>query len=126
MFDHVQIKVADLAASRAFYAPCMEVLGYGIVFEKKGEMVGFGEGEHNMLVISQANKLAQLSRHVHLAFKAKGVESVRAFYETALRHGGVDNGEPGLRPEYEPDYYAAFVRDPDGNNIEAVSTHKAA
>ena len=124
MFDHVQIKVADLARSRAFYAPCMEALGYGVVFETDGVMVGFGVDEHNMLVILQASAEALLSQHVHLALKAKDIDDVRAFYDAALCHGGVGNGAPGLRPQYGPHYYAAFVLDPDGHNIEAVSAQK--
>lgn len=121
MFDHVQIKVADLARSRAFYAATMGALGYGIVFEIPGVVVGFGIEVHNMFEIRQATEELKLTSNVHLAFKAQDEDQLKAFYKAALENGGTDNGQPGLRPDYEPDYYAAFVIDLDGNNIEAVT-----
>jgi len=120
MFDHVQIKVADLGASRGFYAAIFAALGYGVVFEVAGVVVGFGISPHCMFELRQADDRAPLSRAVHLAFTAKSAGEVRAFHAAALSHGGVDNGPPGLRPEYEEGYYAAFVIDPDGHNLEAV------
>jgi catechol 2,3-dioxygenase-like lactoylglutathione lyase family enzyme len=120
MFDHVQIKVADLSASRAFYAAIFDALGYGVVFEIAGIVVGFGTSLHCMFEVRQADGEAPLSRAVHIAFRAKSPEAVRAFHAAALANGGVDHGPPGLRPEYEAGYYAAFVLDPDGHNVEAV------
>lgn len=121
MFDHVEIKVVDLARSRSFYTACLREIGYGMAFEKPDIAIGFGPDPHNMFVICQAGPETLLTQHVHLAFKAKTVEAVKAFHRAALLHGGVDNGAPGPRLEYEPDYYAAFVLDPDGNNVEAVT-----
>jgi predicted lactoylglutathione lyase len=120
MFDHVQIKVADLSISRRFYEAIFDALGYGVVFEIAEVVVGFGISLHCMFEIRQADDTAPLSRTVHIAFKAKSSERVRAFHAAALAHGGADNGLPGLRPEYEDGYYAAFVIDPDGHNLEAV------
>jgi catechol 2,3-dioxygenase-like lactoylglutathione lyase family enzyme len=119
MFDHVQIKVADLEASRAFYAAIFHALGYGVVFQAT-LVVGFGVSPHCMFEVRQADETAPLSRAVHVAFSAKTADAVRAFHAAALAHGGADNGAPGLRPEYEEGYYAAFVVDPDGHNLEAV------
>jgi predicted lactoylglutathione lyase len=120
MFDHVQIKVADLEASRAFYAAIFHALGYGVVFEIAEVVVGFGISPHCMFEVRQADETAPLSRAVHVAFSARTADAVRAFHAAALAHGGADNGAPGLRPEYEEGYYAAFVVDPDGHNLEAV------
>jgi catechol 2,3-dioxygenase-like lactoylglutathione lyase family enzyme len=119
MFDHVQIKVADLEASRAFYAAIFHALGYGVVFQAT-LVVGFGVSPHCMFEVRQADETAPLSRAVHVAFSARTADAVRAFHAAALAHGGADNGAPGLRPEYEEGYYAAFVVDPDGHNLEAV------
>ena len=119
MFDHVQIKVSDFQKSRAFYEAVLGVLGYGIVLEDE-VVVGFGLHPHDMFEIRQADDEAPLSHAVHLAFVASNEDAVRAFHATALKHGAKDNGAPGLRPEYEDGYFAAFVIDPDGHNIEAI------
>ncbi len=126
MFDHVQIKVRDLQTSRAFYAAVLGTLGYGVVFEIAGVVTGFGTSVHDMFEVRQEGADAALSRAVHVAFSAPSAEAVRAFHAAALARGGSDNGGPGLRPEYEPGYFAAFVIDPDGNNIEAVFASAAA
>lgn len=120
MFDHVQIKVSDLKQSLVFYRPVLDTLGYGIVLEYEGVVVGFGTSPHDMFELRQASPTAPLSSHAHIAFTAKSEDAVRAFHATALAHGGTDNGGPGLRPHYEQGYYAAFVTDPNGHNIEAV------
>ena len=119
MFDHVQIKVDDLASSRAFYAAVFAALGYGIVFEVEG-VVGFGNDPHDMFEVRQASASVPVSKSVHVAFIAKSKEAVRAFHAAALAHGAKDNGMPGLRPQYEEGYFAAFVIDPNGHNLEAV------
>ena len=116
LIDHVQLVVRDLEAARDFYAAVLAVLEIPIV----GTEHGFFWADE--LVISSADSPAAqgvLTGRHHLAFQAKDAATVDAFYETALAHGGRDNGPPGLRP-YHPGYYAAFVLDPDGNNIEAV------
>ncbi len=116
LIDHIQLVVQDLAASRRFYTA---------VFEELEIDIG-GEGEDyfwadELFVSSRDSEAAQghLTGRHHLAFQARDREMVNAFYRAALAHGGTDNGGPGERP-YHPGYYAAFVLDPDGNNIEAV------
>jgi catechol 2,3-dioxygenase-like lactoylglutathione lyase family enzyme len=121
MFDHVQVKVADFERSRAFYEAVFGTLGYKVVLEFEG-VVGIGTNSHDMFEIAQASdeKNLPLSSAVHIAFKAKSEDEVRAFHKTALAHGAKDNGAPGPRPEYEEGYFAAFVVDPDGHNLEVV------
>ena len=119
MFNHVQIKVADLVASRPFYAAVLGSLGYGVVLDAS-DAVGFGLSTNNMLEVSQATDISPVSHAVHLAFVADSQAAVARFHETALAQGATDNGPPGLRPAYEPGYFAAFVIDPNGHNLEAV------
>jgi len=119
MFDHVQIKVKDFKSSRVFYETVLATLGYAVVLEFKN-VVGIGIDPHNMFEVGQALEDSPLSASVHLAFVADSEESVRRFHEVALSLGAKDNGAPGLRPEYEEGYFAAFVIDPDGHNLEAV------
>jgi catechol 2,3-dioxygenase-like lactoylglutathione lyase family enzyme len=116
LIDHVQLVVRDLSASQAFYSSVFEVLGV--------PMGGTGDGyfwADELFVSTAQSQAAQgvLTGRHHLAFQAKDRAMVDAFYKVALAHGGKDNGAPGERP-YHPGYYAAFVLDPDGNNIEAV------
>ena len=116
LFDHVQLVVRDLAASQAFYTAVLEAL--------QVPMGGADEGYFwaDELFVSSADSPAaqgHLTGRHHLAFQARDQAIVDAFYQAALAHGGIDNGAPGERP-YHPGYYAAFVLDPDGNNIEAV------
>ena len=119
MFDHVKFGVSDYAASKAFYAKALAPLGVAVVAE--------GEPSYGVELVAEG-KLASLClfqttekpAHLHIAFAAESREQVDAFYRAALEAGARDNGAPGLRPKYSPDYYAAFVIDPDGHNIEAV------
>ncbi|MGE0501316.1 MAG: VOC family protein [Rhizobiaceae bacterium] len=120
MFDHIQIKVADIHGSRAFYDAVIGALGYPVVFEIEGVVIGYGTGTHDMFEIRQAAPGAPLSGAVHIAFTAPSRAAVDRFHAVALARGATDNGAPGLRPEYEEDYYAAFVIDPNGHNLEAV------
>jgi predicted lactoylglutathione lyase len=124
LFNHVQIKVKDLKTSRKFYDSVMAALGCQVVFEIHDVVVGYGTSVHDMFEIRQFDEEASLSSHVHIAFNAPSKESVEAFYQAALAGGGKCNGKPGLRPEYEDGYYATFVIDPDGHNIEAVYSEK--
>jgi catechol 2,3-dioxygenase-like lactoylglutathione lyase family enzyme len=119
VFDHVQIKVEDFASNRAFYESVLGALGYSVVFEAEG-VVGFGDNPHDMFEVREADESAPVSKSTHIAFIARSEEAVRAFHKEALAHGAKDNGVPGLRPEYEEGYFAAFVIDPNGHNIEAV------
>ena len=116
LIDHIQLVVKDLPASRRFYEALFGVLGVPIG----------GEAEDyfwvDELFVSSADSEAahgKLTGRVHLAFQAKGRAMIDAFYKAGLDAGGADNGAPGERP-YHPGYYAAFLLDPDGNNIEAV------
>lgn len=116
LFDHVQLVVRDLAASQAFYAAVLDSLGV--------PMGGTGDGyfwadELFVTGVDSPAALGVLTGRHHLAFQAQDRTMVDAFYKSALAHGGQDNGAPGERV-YHPGYYAAFVLDPDGNNIEAV------
>jgi catechol 2,3-dioxygenase-like lactoylglutathione lyase family enzyme len=120
MFDHVQIKVEDLSGSRRFYEAVLGALGYKVVFEAEGIVVGIGNHPHDMFEVRHAGASAPLSKATHIAFVAKSEAAVRAFHATALAHGATDNGPPGLRPIYEEGYFAAFVIDPNGHNLEAV------
>jgi len=116
LIDHLQLVVKDLKASKAFYSSVMEAL----------EIPIGGEGEDffwvdELFISSKESKSAAgtLTGRTHLAFQAKSREMVDKFYKAAMKTGSKDNGAPGERP-YHPGYYAAFVIDPDGNNIEAV------
>ncbi len=124
MLDHIGFKVADYAASGAFYAKVLAPLGYGLVMEVTPEMsgtdarhAGFGANGKPSFWIGTGE---QPSGGVHVAFIAGSRAAVDAFHTAALAAGGRDNGAPGLRPHYHPNYYGAFVIDRDGHNIEAV------
>lgn len=119
MFDHVQIKVENLKRDRAFYEAVLATLGYGVVLEFDG-VVGFGNNPHDMFEVRQAGIDAPLSAAAHVAFVAKSKDAVIAFHSMALARGARDNGSPGYRPHYEDGYFAAFVVDPNGHNLEAV------
>lgn len=121
LIDHIQLVVRDLPASQAFYEAIFDVL--------KVPLGGKGEGYFwaDELFVSTADSQAaqgHLTGRHHLAFQAQDEAMVKAFHAAALAHGGKENGAPGERP-YHPGYYAAFVLDPDGNNIEAVFHGKA-
>ena len=123
MLDHVGIPVADFARSKAFYGKALAPLGYGLVMEVAPEATGgtghagFGAKGRPQFWIGAGQAI---KGQMHFAFAAKDRAAVRAFYDAALKAGAKDNGPPGLRPHYHPNYYGAFVLDPDGHNIEAV------
>lgn len=110
LIDHVELVVRDLAVSRRFYDAVLGAIGRSITFEGQGIFAA------DELCISQGEAIS----HLHLAFQASDRETVDRFHAAALAAGGRDNGGPGERRHYHPGYYAAFVLDPDGNNIEAV------
>lgn len=116
LIDHVQLVVADLAASRRFYGAVFEVLGIPIGGEEES---WFWADELFISSRDSEAALGELTGRHHLAFQAKDRAMVEAFHREGLAAGGRDNGAPGLRT-YHPGYYAAFLIDPDGNNIEAV------
>lgn len=117
MLDHVSLKVSDVARSKAFYDAALKPLGVAMLMSQGEIFAGYGsEGKPDFWI--GAGGAPSLGAHV--ALTAKDRPSVDAFYRAAMAAGGRDNGGPGLRPEYHPTYYAAFVLDPDGHNIEAV------
>ena len=119
IFDHLGYSVGDFDKSTAFYDAALAPLGIKRVSEfdyPGGRIIGYGVDRPEFWV----NSGEALRDHVHVAFTAKTRADVDAFYAAGLAAGGRDNGAPGLRPEYHPDYYGAYVFDPDGHNIEAV------
>jgi len=116
MFDHVGFGVSDYAASKAFFLKALQPLGYVVVMEGPYGL-GLGPNGKPLLWLSQS---AEKPAHLHLAFTAESREQVEAFHRAGLAAGGKDNGPPGLRPQYHPNYYGAFIIGPDGHNIEAV------
>jgi catechol 2,3-dioxygenase-like lactoylglutathione lyase family enzyme len=117
MIDHTGINVSNFEKSKEFYAHVLVPLGYQLLSEFDASVAGFGiDGKPDFWIIQgEVN-----TPRVHVAFCAETREIVRAFYEAALEVGGRDNGAPGLRTHYHPNYYGAYVLDPDGHNIEAV------
>jgi catechol 2,3-dioxygenase-like lactoylglutathione lyase family enzyme len=122
MLDHIGLAVSDMNRSRAFYAAALKPLGIGLVMEVTAEETGaeahagFGAGNPCFWIGTGA----KAKGGTHVAFTAPTRAAVDAFHRAALEAGGRDNGAPGLRPHYHPNYYGAFVLDPDGNNVEAV------
>ena len=120
MLDHVSLVVSDPQKARAFYERALKPLGYAVLIDY-GALVGFGADQKPDFWLAPGKRTEP---PVHVCFVAKDRATVRAFHAAALAAGGTDNGAPGLRPHYHSHYYGAFVRDPDGHNIEAV-THRA-
>lgn len=118
MIDHVSIAVRDLDAAARFYEAVLGTIGYGklVVREKT---IGFGKRYPDFWLNLRAAPRPEDGMHV--ALRAPGREAIDAFHAAALAAGGASDGAPGLRPEYTQGYYAAFVRDPEGNRIEAVT-----
>jgi catechol 2,3-dioxygenase-like lactoylglutathione lyase family enzyme len=116
MFDHIGFSVSDGPASRAFYAAALAPLEISVLAEF-GDHIGFGRDGRAQFWFSSGGEPAGAT---HFAFTAKSRAEVRAFYEAALKAGAKDNGAPGLRAHYHPNYYGAFVIDLNGHNIEAV------
>ncbi|WP_163988954.1 VOC family protein [Pyxidicoccus caerfyrddinensis] len=116
MYDHIGLKVKNVAASVRFYEAALAPLGL-VVSGQNAEGAGFGPPGAPALWL---NKADATGASAHLAFRAATQDAVRAFHAGGLKAGGKDNGAAGPRPDYGPDYYAAFLIDPDGNNVEAV------
>jgi catechol 2,3-dioxygenase-like lactoylglutathione lyase family enzyme len=117
MIDHVSVKTSNQGSSRRFYEQALAPLGYEVLMEfEDGQVVGMGVGGKPDFWFSSG----KASSPIHVAFSAPDRAAVDAFHAAALAAGGKDNGAPGLRTEYHPGYYGAFVHDPDGNNVEAV------
>lgn len=116
MIDHVNVPVSDVERSKRFYREALSPLGYELLIEPVAYASGFGHAGKPDFWIQQNTSSAT----IHVAFSSPDRATVDAFHAAALAAGGEDNGRPGLRPEYHPSYYGAFVLDPDGNNVEAV------
>ena len=126
MIDHSGLTVTDFARSMAFYEKALGPLGYGVI-------MSFADGDHHVAGMGEVatrkpdfwihNGPATHSPAMHFAFAAKDRATVDAFYAAAMGAGGRDNGPPGIRAHYHPNYYGAFVLDPDGHNIEACCHH---
>jgi catechol 2,3-dioxygenase-like lactoylglutathione lyase family enzyme len=121
VLDHMGFAVRDYDRSKAFYEQALAPLGLGLVKEPMGEAAGFGQDGKAAFWIEARGR--PVEGRLHVAFSAKSREVIDAFYAAALAAGGTDNGAPGVRKLYHPDYYGAYVLDPDGNNIEAVCHH---
>lgn len=116
MIEHVSIPIKDYKRAKKFYEAALKPLGYKLKMEFAPDAAGFMEGGHTSFWIVKKSGTTD----IHVALLAKNKKAVIAFYEAAMKAGGKDNGPPGPRPEYSKGYYAGFVIDPDGNNIEAV------
>jgi catechol 2,3-dioxygenase-like lactoylglutathione lyase family enzyme len=116
MLAHVAVNVTDFEAAKRFYSHTLEPLGYRVVFEEEGALAYYADSVGLDFGIGRREPVGG----AHVAFECPDRATVDRFYETALAAGGTDNGAPGLRPQYDANYYAAYVHDADGNNIEAV------
>ena len=124
MLDHIGFPVADFEKSKAFYSKALAPLGYRLLMQfdysaigEPGGYAGFG-AERPQFWIGTGQPIVG---RLHVAFTARSRDLVCAFYEAAIAAGGRDNGKPGLRPHYHENYFGAFVFDPDGHNVEAVT-----
>jgi catechol 2,3-dioxygenase-like lactoylglutathione lyase family enzyme len=126
VIDHVGIRVSDLAASRRMYAAALTELGFTVLGEGVFEgdaYVLFGRGTSDDFALHEVGSEPgrdRVTTGAHIAFRAPDASGVERWHAAAVRSGGTDNGAPGIRPEYSGHYHAAFVLDPDGNNVEAV------
>jgi catechol 2,3-dioxygenase-like lactoylglutathione lyase family enzyme len=126
VIDHIGIRVSDLPASRRMYEAALAELAFAVLSE--GEFEGdayvlFGRGDDDDFCLHTVGRKPgrdRVTTGAHFAFRASDADAVRRWHDAALRHGATDIGPPGERPEYTGHYYAAFVLDPDGNNVEAV------
>jgi catechol 2,3-dioxygenase-like lactoylglutathione lyase family enzyme len=119
MIAHLSIGVRDLAAARKFYDAALAPLGYRCLYPGDGQ-AGYGGASADFWLIETANPVpADPKSGLHICFAAPNRKAIDAFHAASLDQGGKDNGKPGLRPEYDENYYAAFVIDPDGYRIEA-------
>ncbi len=125
MIDHVSVAVRDLEAATRFYEAVLATLGFAKL-EQRPATVGFGK-KYPEFWINLRVDLAPAPENsgAHVCFRARSADLVDAFHRAALAAGGTSDGAPGLRPQHGEGYYAAFIRDPDGNRIEAVTFVKA-
>lgn len=127
MFNHISFGVSDLARSIRFYDAVMETLGHARSFGSEEEgFVTYGPDESYFIIClpEDESRAAQACNGSHICFRAKDRKQVEEFYRVAIARGAKDDGPPGFRPNYSEDYYAAFVLDPDGHQIEAMARVK--
>jgi catechol 2,3-dioxygenase-like lactoylglutathione lyase family enzyme len=115
VIDHFNLPVLDLARSRRFYERVLAPLDSRFLAED-GQAIGFGSAAWQFGIVATPSPIPKL----HVAFRARSRNAVDAFFDEALAAGAKSNGPPGVRQQYDPEYYAAFVLDPDGHNVEAV------
>ena len=122
MIDHVSVAVRDLKAGETFYTALLAPLGHGKMRAWPGAAIGYGK-KHPEFWINLRTGMAPVAPDsgVHICLRAPSKEAVDAFHAAALANGGASDGAPGFRKQYDARYYAAFIRDPDGNRIEAVT-----
>jgi catechol 2,3-dioxygenase-like lactoylglutathione lyase family enzyme len=125
MLDHLGLEVADFDRSRTFYEHALEPLGISVLMEPAPGVAGFGEQHDQKPYFWIATRSGKPQTGVHVAFAADTRDLVDAFHAAALEAGATDNGEPGVRELYHPNYYGAYVLDPDGNNVEACCHYPA-
>ena len=119
MIDHIGIFVSDLEKSKKFYEMAFKPLGYQVAFGKEGVFWAFSTGQGTLFEIMQQEESHTLT-HTHIVFRVDSHEKVNEFYIAAINAGGRCNGKPGPRPNYTENYYASFIHDFDGHNIEAM------
>lgn len=126
MIDHISIGVRDLAASAKFYDAALAPLGYTRMIVRE-TTIGYGK-QYPDFWLNERRAMAPVDPDTgtHICVRAPSAEAVKAFYDAAMKAGAASDGPPGLRPEYTDGYFAAFIRDPDGNKIEAVTFIKKA
>ncbi|MGH3078082.1 MAG: VOC family protein [Gaiellaceae bacterium] len=116
---HVAVNVTDWERAKRFYADVLGPLGYRLVYEEEGALAYYADARGLDFGIGRRDPAGG----AHVAFECPDRETVDRFHSNGLAAGGRDNGAPGIRARYDPNYYAAYVLDPDGNNIEAVCHH---
>lgn len=119
MIDHITIRVKDVEKSKAFYESIFQPLNYKLSFGDAGIFYAFDLGGGFLFEIAQHQNDSKITS-THIAFRAESTKIVDSFYEHAIQSGATDNGKPGPRPDYTPNYYACFVYDLDGHNIELM------
>jgi catechol 2,3-dioxygenase-like lactoylglutathione lyase family enzyme len=124
MFAHVSLGVSNIKRSLAFYDPVMATLGYDRLFgAEEEEFMAYGPEDSFFIInrpLEEERGEPQATNGTHICLKAPSKEAVDEFHKSALEQGGTSNGEPGIRPQYNATYYAAFILDPDGHKIEAL------